>query len=139
MQIVKQLAHVCVLANDLAQTEHFYCTVLGLKKSFNFTRNGLVFGFYLDTGGRTWIEVFQRNQSTEAGMVRIDHLCLEVHDIDAAVQHLRAHGVEVTDPKIGVDETWQAWTRDPNGTRIELFAYTAKSAQFLGGDREANW
>ncbi len=28
---------------------------------------------------------------------------------------------------------------DPNGVRIELFQYTDASAQFLGGDRTADW
>ena len=28
---------------------------------------------------------------------------------------------------------------DPNGVRIELFEYTPKSAQFVGGDRIADW
>ncbi|TIU37930.1 MAG: VOC family protein, partial [Mesorhizobium sp.] len=34
---------------------------------------------------------------------------------------------------------FQAWITDPNGVRIELFEYTAKSAQFTGGDRVADW
>jgi hypothetical protein len=29
--------------------------------------------------------------------------------------------------------------RDPSGSRIELFEYTSKSAQFVGGDRVADW
>lgn len=52
---------------------------------------------------------------------------------------IRAAGVAITDKKLGVDETWQAWTADPNGVKIERFEYTPKSAQFVGGDRVANW
>ncbi|TIP51868.1 MAG: VOC family protein, partial [Mesorhizobium sp.] len=45
----------------------------------------------------------------------------------------------VTPKKLACDDTYQAWITDPNGVRIELFEYTAKSAQFAGGDRVADW
>ena len=44
-----------------------------------------------------------------------------------------------------VRERLQQWPqrppgiKDPSGTKIELFEYTDRSAQFVGGDREANW
>ncbi len=138
---VKQLAHVCVLTHDLKATEHFYCEILGLKKAFNFTRKGGLFGFYLDTGTRTFIEVFENPGAPFTHQGQADHLCLEVVNLDKALEVLRKHGIEIRDgqKKKGVDETWQAWIKDPSGTKIELFEYTEKSAQFVGGDREANW
>ena len=51
----------------------------------------------------------------------------------------RAQGVTITDKSFGCDDTWQAWTADPDGVKIELFEYTDKSAQFVGGDRVATW
>lgn len=135
---VRQLAHICILARDLAETRAFYTDVLGLPVKFEFLRDGRPFGFYLDAGGRTNVEVFERAE-TDAPAARLDHLCLEVEDIDAAVAHVRGRGVSVTDKKLGVDETWQAWVTDPNGVRIELFQYTERSAQFVGGDRVADW
>ena len=69
----------------------------------------------------------------------INHFCLEVERIDDAVAHIKSRGVPVTDKKFACDDTWQAWITDPNGVRIELFEYTAKSAQFVGGDRIADW
>ena len=136
---VRQLAHVCIFARDLGETRDFYRDVLGLPVKFNFERGGAWFGFYLDVGGRTNIEVFERPEARQAPENRIDHLCLEVEDIDAAVAHIRARGVEVTAKKLGCDDTWQAWVTDPNGVRIELFAYTPKSAQVVGDDRVADW
>ncbi|MER8508395.1 VOC family protein [Mesorhizobium sp. M0894] len=72
-------------------------------------------------------------------MNQINHFCLEVENIDAAIAHLRSKGVDVTSKKRGCDDTYQAWIRDPNGVKIELFEYTEKSAQFVGGDRIADW
>jgi catechol 2,3-dioxygenase-like lactoylglutathione lyase family enzyme len=136
---VRQLAHVCIFANDLAETEAFWRDVLGVPVKFRFTRGGAPFGFYLDAGGRTNVEVFLKPDAEYAATNRINHLCLEVASIADAVAHVRALGVDVTEPKLGVDETWQAWVTDPNGVRIELFEYTPRSAQFLGGDRAADW
>jgi glyoxylase I family protein len=136
---VRQLAHVCIFARDLAETRDFYRDVLGLKVAFNFTRDEAWYGFYLDVGGRTNIEVFLKPEAAHAATDAINHLCLEVASIEDAVAHARGRGVAATDAKRGVDGTWQAWLTDPNGVRIELFEYTAQSAQFVGGDRVADW
>jgi glyoxylase I family protein len=139
---IKQVAHVCVMTHDLAASEHFYCTVLGLTKSFEFTRANGKIGFYLTAGERTFIEVFTNPKAPFGEQQgQVDHFCLEVESLDKALAVLRKHNIEIRDgqKKLGCDDTWQAWIKDPSGTKIELFEYTAKSAQFAGGDREANW
>jgi glyoxylase I family protein len=138
-RIVRQLAHVCIFARDVQQTADFYRDVLGLQIKFRFSKNGAFFGFYLDCGGQTNIEVFHKPEAEFEETDRINHICLEVTDLDTAVAHIRAQGVEVTEKKRGVDLTWQAWLKDPNGTKIELFEYTPESMQFNGGVAEANW
>lgn len=137
--LIKQVAHVCIFARDLAATEAFWTEVLGMEIAFRFTRNGAPYGFYLDAGGRTNVEVFEKPDTEFTDRNQINHICLEVHSLDEAVAAIRAKGVAITDKKLAVDDTWQAWTADPNGVKIELFEYTDKSAQFVGGDRAANW
>ena len=136
---VKQVAHVCIFAKDLEETKRFYTDVMGMGVVFHFTRDGEAFGFYLDAGGRSHIEVFHKPEAEFAETNRINHICLEVESIDAAIEHIRAKGVEVRNKRLACDDTYQAWLKDPNGTKIELFEYTDKSAQLLGGDREADW
>lgn len=136
---VKQLAHACILTPDLAAAERFYRDVLGLSLTFRFTRSGTRMGFYLAAGGRTFVEFFDNQMATYQPGNAVDHLCFEVESLDDAIAHIRAQGHAVTDKSLGCDETWQAWTADPDGIKIELFEYTAGSAQFVGGDREANW
>ncbi len=135
----RQIAHACILARDLAETRDFYREALGMEIVFNFTRQGAWAGFYLGAGGRSHIEVFPRAEGGEAGRGGIDHICLEVESLDAAIAHLAGRGIAVTAKKRGCDDTWQAWITDPNGVRIELFEYTAGSAQFQGGDRAVDW
>jgi len=136
---VKQLAHVCIFAHDLEATRDFYRGVLGMDTRFNFLRDGRIFGFYLDCGGRSNVEVFEKTGTSFSEANQINHFCLEVEDIDAAIAHIRSKGVDVTPKKLACDDTFQAWIADPNGVKIELFEYTAKSAQFAGGDRVADW
>ncbi len=138
-RIVKQIAHACIFAHDLDKTADFYKRVLGFDKLFNFTRDGKVFGYYLDAGGDTHIEVFHKSESQFAETNQINHICFEVIDMDAAITHIRAEGVEARDKSKGCDDTWQSWITDPNGVKIELFQYTPASAQFTGGDRVAHW
>ena len=136
---IKQVAHVCIFAKDLEQTKSFYRDVLGMDVAFNFTREGKMFGFYLNVGNRSYIEVFHKPAANHEEINQINHLCLEVEDLTEVIDHLRANGVDASDKKLGCDDTWQSWIRDPNGTKIELFQYTDKSAQFVGGDRVADW
>lgn len=136
---IKQVAHVCIFANDIDETKAFYKNVLGLDPVFNFTRDGKIFGFYLDAGGRTHVEVFQKGEAEFSETNQINHMCLEVESIDGAIEHIKAQNVDITNKKFACDDTYQAWIKDPNGVKIELFEYTDKSAQFNGGDRVADW
>ena len=136
---VKQLAHVCIFAHDLEATRRFYEDVLGMDTQFNFLRDGKIFGFYLNCDGRSHVEVFKKDGTSWGDMNQINHLCLEVENLDDAIAHIKSKGVEVTPKKYACDDTYQAWIRDPNNVRIELFEYTDKSAQFTGRDRVADW
>ena len=139
MKFVKQMAHACIMSHDLAASDDFYCRILGLTKIFDFNKPSGRMGFYLATGGRTYIEIFVNKDVPLSSSGQLHHICLEVNSLDEATAHLRKEGIEVTNKKYGVDDTWQAWLADPSGTRIELFEYTAKSAQFVGGDRTPDW
>ena len=134
--MIKQLAHLCIHSPDLAATQHFYCEALAMPIRFRFDKNGELFGFYLDCGGGTFIEVFQG----VAGPVgKINHLALEVEDLDEGRQRLASFGYAVGEKKMGADQSWQAWGEDPHGTRIEFHQYTDESMQIVGGVCVVDW
>jgi glyoxylase I family protein len=137
--IIRKIAHVCIFAHDLEETAKFYSDVLGMQKVFNFLRDGQIIGYYLQAGQDTHIEVFHKSAAAFAETDAINHICLEVSDMDEAIAHIRAQGVSALDKKLGVDGTWQSWLADPNGVKIELFEYTDRSLQFIGGDCVVNW
>jgi lactoylglutathione lyase/glyoxylase I family protein len=137
--MLKQLAHVCIMSHDLDATQRFYCDLFGLKRSFDFYKDGELFGFYLGLGNRTFIEVFHNANAVAGDTPLINHLCLEVDDMDATIAHVRANGYEISDKSFGCDNTWQSWITDPSGVRLELFEYTDNSSQFNGNDCIVDW
>jgi catechol 2,3-dioxygenase-like lactoylglutathione lyase family enzyme len=129
--MITRIAHVCIIARDLGETEQFYCGTLGFRKVFDFQKAGEIIGFYLEVGGSNYIEVFRGDPAGSACPIR--HICLETQDIDGVKKRLADNGVAATDKKLGCDQSWQIWCKDPNGVDIEFHQYTEKSLQRLGG------
>ena len=132
--MIKGIAHVCIASTDLAATERFYCSGLGFKKGFDFLRAGNVIGFYIEVAPASYIEVFRQTAIDTQAQSPISHICFETQDIDKVARHLKSKGYKVTDKTLGADQSWQAWTTDPAGVKIEFHQYTAKSTQVTGGN-----
>jgi catechol 2,3-dioxygenase-like lactoylglutathione lyase family enzyme len=138
--LLKRLGHVCILATNLQETLHFYTEVLGMRKVFDFLKNGELFGFYLDAGNGTYIEVFTRSAGEPPNRPLLDHICLEVDDIDAIIADLTSKNWKFTsEKKMGGDNSWQVWTADPSGVKIEFMQYTPESSQLTGNPCIVDW
>ena len=93
---------------------------------------------YLETPAGQFVELFDGSGATIPAVptwshLNFNHLALLVDDIRAAEQDLRAAGVPIDDaPKLGPDQTWQMWSHDPDGNRIEFMQYTDASWQLVG-------
>jgi catechol 2,3-dioxygenase-like lactoylglutathione lyase family enzyme len=135
--MIKQLAHACIFSSDLVATEQFYCGKLGLKRTFDFIKDGELYGFYIELGNGTFLEVFA--EPVEKRPARIRHLCFEVDDIDESIARLEEQGVAHTEKKRGGDHTWQTWIKDPDGIDIEFHQYTEQSSQQCGTDCPVDW
>jgi len=137
--MIKSLAHLCVISKDLNRSQDFYCGALGLKRHFDFFKEGELFGFYLQLAPGQFIEIFKAGPKAEIHTQRIHHFCLEVDDIDALREKLTRHGVEVTPKKLGCDQTWQCWCKDPDGVDFEFQQYTPGSSQTTQADCIVDW
>ena len=128
--MVTGLAHLCFRVTDLERAVTFYTEVLGLSKAFEFVReNGERYGVYLKVGPRNFVELFETAEIVPGKGISYGHMCLEVDDMQETVVALRGQGVVVSEPKLGKDQSWQAWLADPEGNAIELHEYTAASRQ----------
>ena len=130
--MINSIAHVCTASKDLSATENFYINCLGFKKKFDFLRANKCVGFYLEVTDKSYIEIFLQTDLLITDKAPIRHLCLETSNIDAVITRLRECGYEATDKKLGADKSWQTWTKDPDGVRIEFHQYTEESSQNTG-------
>lgn len=141
--MIRRLAHLCLLTNDLDRLVAFYREALGLRVKFRFTAaDGVIFGAYVEIGDSSFIELFDQHLAARqwsgdtdplvAGN-RYGHLCLEVAGLADFRAALLARGVSVGELRTGLDGSFQAWLADPDGNRIELMEYTHRSAQLAPG------
>lgn len=131
--MIKKIAHVCLRASDLQETEDFYCRILGMEKFFSFFADNKEIGFYLKVGGESFVEIFAEEAKEETNP-HIRHFCLEVDDIDKMITEIREKGWKISDKSRARAGNWQCWIRDPNGVRVELQEYTLECSQKTGKD-----
>lgn len=136
--MITKLAHVCLSVRDIGRTVAYY-QKLGFKPKFRFTRGGRIFGAYLEISEGNYIEVFENKDLDSVVNTGLAHFCLESPDIDTLMEKLREEGVEFTAKKLGCDQTYQIWLKDPDGNSFEIHQYTNKSSQLTGETVEADW
>lgn len=149
--MIKQLAHLCFKTSQLDRLTAFYRDGLGASLKFRYLNQaGQMIGGYFAFGQTTFVEVFdhadahRRSQSpkpleplkepADPWLMRYNHFCLQVENLDDYVDLLESRGITVTGRKTGNDRSRQAWIKDPDGNLIELQEYTAQSRQFTGED-----
>lgn len=141
--MIRRLAHLCFITNDLERLTAFYRDGLGLPVKFRFAAaDGAIFGAYVTSGDSTFLEFFDQqlsanqwggNRDPLAAGNRFGHLCFEVTGLAAFRETLLGRGVSVGEIRSGMDGSLQAWLADPDGNRIELMEYTHASAQLAPG------
>ena len=139
--MIKRLAHVCFKTDQIDNLVTFYKEVIGLEVKFTFKLDdGFIFGYYFDLGETTFLEIFDKVGSAKQWGGSTDtlkentgtfyqHFCLQIENLEAYCQMLKDKGLAVTDIKVGIDHSKQAWIKDPDGNAIELMEYTKDSLQ----------
>jgi lactoylglutathione lyase len=140
--MIEQLAHICFFSDDCCRMLDFYENKLGLKIKFTLDdKSGEPFGWYLECGRMTFVEIFDQRRAVahwggQVGQLHVGnqfkHLCFEVRHLDAFIERLTSKGVEITNVKTGEDHSKQAWIKDPDGNQIELMEYSPESFQLVG-------
>jgi catechol 2,3-dioxygenase-like lactoylglutathione lyase family enzyme len=105
--------HVSINVTDTEAARRFYVDVLGLTERTDRPDFGIN-GAWLDAGGQQ-VHLIESAAPPAMGQ----HFALLVDDLDATVEELRDHGLEVSDPS-PVGPGRQAFTFDPAGNMVEL-------------------
>ncbi|UXI00203.1 VOC family protein [Photobacterium sp. TY1-4] len=119
--------HAAIICSDYTRSKAFYTQVLGLKvlaEHYRTERDSYKLDLQLPDGSQLELFSFpespQRPSYPEACGLR--HLAFGVMSVEAAVEHLCAHGITVE--PVRVDEyTGKRFTffQDPDGLPLELY------------------
>ena len=140
--MIRQLAHINFVTNDLSKIIDFYVNKLGMDVSFTLNNDqGQPFGYYFGCGNTSFLEFFDQAMAAEVWGGKVQeltsgtqyrHFCLEVTGLEEYCKTLKSNGVSVTEITMGIDNSWQAWVTDPDGNQIELMEYGPRSLQLTG-------
>jgi lactoylglutathione lyase len=129
--MITDIGHAAFRAYDLERTLAFYA-LLGIRESFRLHReDGSLMLVYLHVAGDRFVEVFPGGAPPDPQRQgSFMHLCLLTNDLHATVDQLRAQGITIDrEPRLGLDNNWQAWISDPDGNAIELMQLSEDSPQ----------
>jgi catechol 2,3-dioxygenase-like lactoylglutathione lyase family enzyme len=113
------LHHVSVNVDDVDVALGFYTDVLGLQQRTD--RPDFGFGGAWLNAGSQQVHLIEGEVPTGKG----EHFALQVGDLDAVIDELRARGVPVSDASpVGTGR--QAFLHDPSGNLIELHQAAAR-------------
>jgi lactoylglutathione lyase len=128
MVAIRKVAHFSIPVSDTAKSTKFYTEVVGCRH-LSTTPNGQM--AFLDAAG-TCLILVQRDVPINPVLDNhggVHHAFAIAHDdYGAALDHLRAHGVEITfeeDRQSGVLNGPRAYFHDPDGTVLEFIDLTS--------------
>jgi catechol 2,3-dioxygenase-like lactoylglutathione lyase family enzyme len=134
MVAIEAVAHFSIPVSDVAASTRFYTDIVGCRHLATVQGGNMAF---LDVAGTCLILV---RRAPPINRTREDHggvhhsFAIKKGQYQAALDHLRAHGVEITfeeDRQGGVVNGPRAYFHDPDGTVlefIELTSYTGHDA-----------
>ena len=124
---IRAVAHFSIPVSDVVKSTHFYTDVVGCRH-LSTTPNGQM--VFLDAAGTCLILV---KRDAPINPVRDDHggvhhaFAVAHDDYKAALDHLRAHGVEITFEEDRPINGPRAYFHDPDGTVLEFIDLTSYS------------
>jgi catechol 2,3-dioxygenase-like lactoylglutathione lyase family enzyme len=104
--------HVAICVADADAGLAFYRDVLGMTE---LPRPDFGPGYWLDAGGQQ-VHLMESDLPSPVA----NHFAIRVDDIEAAVNDVRAHGVEVNQIPLVPGAGHQAFLHDPFGNFVEL-------------------
>jgi lactoylglutathione lyase len=122
---ITQIAHWALRVSNLDRSLGFYRDTLGFREMLRLHEDtGDPWLVYLRITDTQFVELFPTgvgNRAPDWDVTAMNHICLQVENIEMAAAALRKLGVKITtEPQRGLDGNDQCWFEDPDGNRIEL-------------------
>jgi catechol 2,3-dioxygenase-like lactoylglutathione lyase family enzyme len=117
--MIHGMNHFTITAEDRGQTLDFYCGLLGLQEGH---RPDLGFpGAWLYAGGpQAVLHVYWDRPMPSQRTGVIDHMAFSASDLKAVKARFDERGVKYDLRRQAQSGTWQLFSFDPNGARVEL-------------------
>lgn len=145
-----KLGHLSFTCINYDEMISFYKEILGFREKFVLYYDDIgrkVEGdkrwiTYLEQEDGFLIELFngidaKRKQLPDQSTYNYQHFALVTEDIFRLKEYLIEKNVVIDrGPDLGIDQTWQMWSHDPDGNQIEFMQYTDKSFQLYGRAEE---
>ena len=136
--MIKSIGHVAFDAYKWEETFDFYNRVLGFEEMFRLhDEEDKLWLVYLRVSDEIFLELYPKNEEIPSEKDRhFSHLCLHVDDIEMTTKLLLERGgILDSEIKTGKDGNQQAWTRDPEGNRIEFMQIAPDGLQMRAIER----
>jgi catechol 2,3-dioxygenase-like lactoylglutathione lyase family enzyme len=119
--------HIGIRTQNYDAALAFYRDTLGAREAFTIRNpDGTVRITYLQLSRDTFIELLPVAAGQPTGVA---HIGIETGDVAASVANLRARGIAVDDPTVGVSKSHVARITDPDGVQIEVMQMGPDSLQ----------
>lgn len=113
------LRHIALFVSDLANSETFYCGVLGYQVEWRPDADNL----YLTMNGQDNLAL---HKGTPGKETRLDHFGIilrKAGDVDAWYEHVKEYAVKA--PKTHRDGTRSFYVKDPDGNALQFIHHPA--------------
>jgi catechol 2,3-dioxygenase-like lactoylglutathione lyase family enzyme len=121
------LNHIGIGTKNYDAALAFYRDTLGAKEAFTIRNpDGTPRITYLQVSRDTFIELLPVAADQRAGIL---HVGIETEDLAASVANLRARGITIPEPTVGVSKAQVARITDVDGVNIEVMQMGADSMQ----------
>jgi catechol 2,3-dioxygenase-like lactoylglutathione lyase family enzyme len=119
--------HVGISTAHYDEALAFYKGTLGAKEAFTVRNDdGTVRLTYLQLSRDTFVELLPAAAGQPTG---VTHIGIETADVAASIANLRARGLTVADPTVGVSKARVGRITDPDGVQIEVMQIGSDSLQ----------
>jgi catechol 2,3-dioxygenase-like lactoylglutathione lyase family enzyme len=126
--MIQGMNHFTITAEDRVATLDFYCGLLGLVEG---QRPDLGFPgawLYAPGGGEALLHIYWDRPLPAVRTGVIDHMAFSARDLPVVKARFDARGQKYDLRRQAGSGTWQLFTFDPNGARVELDFDAAETA-----------
>ena len=118
--MIHGMNHFTITAEDRAQTLDYYCGLLGLSEGWRPDLGFAGAWLYADGNPQAVLHIYWDRPMPAQRTGVIDHLAFTARDLKAVKARFDQRGLKYDLRRQAGAGTWQLFSHDPNGAKVEL-------------------